>query len=129
MTPAAIQDIYATGWLVIFLMIFTSLAFWLHTAHTKLELIVSYLPNCRAIQNRSPMLGAGPIGRLLMLGTVSGILAVPSVYLKDGGANEQDIHHFPGNLRRLILLQYGLVSLSAISMFLWWGWGQYMGLN
>ena len=72
-------------------------------------------------------MGKDPFGRLFMMGTIAGVLLTPKLYLKDGGADPDDIEKFPKQLKTIIAIQYGLVVFTGSSMFALWGVGKYMG--
>ncbi|NWL22033.1 hypothetical protein DM828_22320 [Pseudomonas umsongensis] len=57
-----------------------------------------------------------------------GVMTMPNVYLRDGGANAKDLQSFPGNLRRklialhwsgvvFIVILLGLFTVSALGLF------------
>ncbi|AVO56712.1 hypothetical protein [Pseudomonas chlororaphis] len=120
-------DSYALSWISVFVLILLSLALWLYTSYTRMDEMLKHLSNCRAIQIRKPLMGKDPFGRLFMMGTIAGVLLTPKLYLKDGGADPDDIAKFPKHLKRVIAIQYGLLVLAGTSMFALWGVGKYMG--
>jgi hypothetical protein len=118
---------YALSWISVFLLILVSLALWLYTSYTKMDEMLKHLSNCRAIQIRKPLIGKYPLGRLFMMGTIAGVLLTPKLYLKDGGADQDDIKNFPKVLKKIIAIQYCFLVLAGASMFALWGVGKYMG--
>jgi hypothetical protein len=120
-------DSYALSWISVFVLILLSLALWLYTAYTRMDEMLKHLSNCRAIQIRKLLMGKDPFGRLFMMGTIAGVLLTPKFYLKDGGADPDDIAKFPKHLKRVIAIQYGLLVLAGTLMFALWGIGKYMG--
>ncbi len=120
-------DVYVASWACVFLLIFIALSWLLHTAYTKLDVILGHLSNCRAIQLRQPLFGRGPIGRLLMLGEATGIVRKPKLYLKNSSADPDDVKNFPPELKRLLVIQYNFIGVPVIAMFVLWGVGAYMG--
>ncbi|WP_157718709.1 hypothetical protein [Halopseudomonas litoralis] len=103
------------------------LAALLVTAYTKMNVILKHLSNCRSVQVRAPTFGMGPVGRLLLLSEVIGILRNADYYLKHGNADPNDLKNFPPNLKRLLFLQYNIVLLLLIAMFILFGAGCYLG--
>ncbi|UCR87231.1 hypothetical protein [Pseudomonas chlororaphis] len=120
-------DGYTLSWISVFVLILLSLTLWLYTSYTRMDEMLKHLSNCRAIQIRKPLMGKDPFGRLFMMGTIAGVLLTPKLYLKDGGADPDDIAKFPKHLKRVIAIQYGLLVLAGTSMFALWGVGKYMG--
>jgi hypothetical protein len=119
-------DRYALSWLMVFVLIFISLALWFYTSYTKMDEMLKHLSNCRAIQIRKPLMGKDPLGRFLMMGTIAGVLLTPKLYLRDGGADPEDIETFPKKLKKVIAIQYSVLVFSGTSMFVLWGVGKYM---
>lgn len=120
-------DSYTLSWISVFVLILLSLALWLYTSYTRMDEMLKHLSNCRVIQIRRPLIRKDPFGRLFMMGTIAGVLLTPKLYLNDGGADPDDIVKFPKRLKRIVAIQYGLLVLSAASMFVLWGLGKYMG--
>lgn len=90
---------------------FISIGISLHLAYTKMDVMLNHLQNCPAVMIRAPLRNAGPWGNMLLLGAIMGVMTTPQLYLRDGGANAEDLKNFPADLKRkLIVLQ-------------WTGWG------
>ncbi|CAI8910689.1 Transmembrane protein [Pseudomonas sp. IT-P171] len=88
-----------------------SIGISLHLAYTKMDVMLNHLQNCPAVMIRAPLRNAGPWGNMLLLGAIMGVMTTPKLYLRDGGANAEDLKNFPADLKRkLIVLQ-------------WTGWG------
>jgi hypothetical protein len=96
--------------------VFTFLGVALHLAYTKMDLMLNHLKNCPAVMNRAFLLNVGPWGRLVVLGGIMGLMITPRIYLRDGGANAEDLKSFPADLKRkLIVLHWaGWVPLLVV---------------
>ncbi|MPR03130.1 hypothetical protein F0169_14240 [Pseudomonas sp. MAFF 212408] len=92
----------------------------MHLAYTKMELMLSHLKNCPAVMIRAPFKSAGTWGRMFVLGAIMGVMTVPRLYLRDGGASSEDLKNFPARLKRkLIVVHWGGVSFLLILFGLW----------
>jgi hypothetical protein len=88
--------------------VFVSLGIALHLAYTKMDMMLDHLKNCPAVMIRAPFKNGGPGGRLFVLGAIMGLMTVPRLYLRDGGASAADLKSFPADLKRkLIVLHWG----------------------
>jgi hypothetical protein len=97
--------------LIDFIGAFISIGISLHLAYTKMDVMLNHLKNCPAVMIRAPLRNGGPWGNMLLLGAIMGVMTTPQLYLRDGGANAEDLKNFPANLKKkLIILQ-------------WTGWG------
>lgn len=95
--------------------------------YTRMDEMLEYLKNCSAVMIRAPLRFAGPWGKLLLIGGISGIVTFPSVYLKHGGVCVEDLKEFPAPLKRkLAVLQWtGIILLSM--MLTLFCFGKYTG--
>lgn len=99
----------------------------LHMAYTKTDEMLEHLKNCTTIMARAPLRHGGALGKLLLVGGISGIVTFPGVYLKHGGVSIDDLARFPVPLKRkLAVLQWTGIGLLA-SMFLLWCIGKIVG--
>ena len=97
--------------LIYFVGAFISIGISLHLAYTKMDVMLNHLQNCPAVMIRAPLRNAGPWGNMLLLSAIMGVMTTPKIYLRDGGANAEDLKNFPADLKqKLIVLQ-------------WTGWG------
>lgn len=119
--------IYSVLNLAVLIWAFLALVMWFYIAYTKMDVMLRHLSNCQAIQFRVPYFGKGPIGRFLMLSEIIGVVRTPAWYLKQGIADPDDIKNFPPKLKRLLVIQYNLILIPGIGMFILWGVGKYMG--
>ena len=88
--------------------VFIFLGIALHLAYTKMDMMLDHLKNCPAVMIRAPFKNGGPGGRLFVLGAIMGLMTVPRLYLRDGGASAEDLKGFPSDLKRkLIVLHWG----------------------
>jgi hypothetical protein len=77
-----------------------------------MDLMLEHLKNCSAIMTRAPLRYGGPWGRLLLVGSISGVVTFPKFYLKRGELSSEDLASFP------MLLKRKLVVLQRIMIFL-----------
>ena len=120
-----------TVFLCVGLICFGGMFIWigvaLYLAYTRMDEILEYLKNCSAVMIRAPLRFAGPWGKLLLIGGISGIVTFPGVYLKHGGVCVEDLKEFPAPLKRkLAVLQWtGIIFLSM--MLILFCFGKYTG--
>ena len=93
----------------------------LYLAYTQKDFILSHLENCKLVKRWAFMNRVGPWGRMVFIGTVSGLLASPRIQIILGEANAEDIENFPKKLKQtLITLQrttrWLVVSLIALTV-------------
>jgi hypothetical protein len=91
--------------------LFVFLGVALHLAYTKMDMMLGHLKNCPAIMIRAFLINAGPWGRLHVLGVMMGLMITPRIFLRDGGANAEDLKNFPADLKRKLIVLH------------WFGWG------
>lgn len=120
-----------TVFLCVGLICFGGMFIWigvaLYLAYTRMDEMLEYLKNCSAVMIRAPLRFAGPWGKLLLIGGISGIVTFPGVYLKHGGVCVEDLKEFPAPLKRkLAVLQWtGIILLSM--MIILFCFGKYTG--
>lgn len=91
----------------------------LYMAYTKMDLMLEHLKNCSAIMARAPLRHGGPLGKVLLIGGISGIVTFPSFYLKNGGMSIDDLNNFPVALKRkLAILQWSVIVLLLLMLIL-----------
>lgn len=84
----------------------------LRLAYTRMDEILDLLKNCTAIMNRAPLRHGGALGKLLLIGGISGIVAFPGFYLKHGGVSVEDLNGLPMSLRKkFVFLQLSVICL------------------
>ena len=86
----------------------------LYLAYTQKNFILSHLENCKLVKRWAFMSRVGPWGRMVFIGTVSGLLASPRIQIILGEANAEDIENFPPSLRRLITTLYTMLWILLI---------------
>lgn len=91
----------------------------LHLAYTQMDEILERLKHCSAVLRRTPLRYAGPWGKLLLIGGITGIITFPGIYLKHGGVSIDDLNNFPAPLKRkLAVLQWSAIVLLAVLILL-----------
>ena len=99
----------------------------LHLAYTRLEEILESLKNSSAIVRRAPLRFGGPLGKLLLIGGISGIVTFPRLYLKHGGVSAEDLNALSPRLKRkLATMQWTLWGLIVLMVLLFL-YGRYIG--
>ncbi|MCQ4287546.1 hypothetical protein NA647_08880 [Pseudomonas stutzeri] len=121
------EKIYTIFFIPIFVWMFIAIVLLLHTAYSRLEEMAAHLPNCKALTFRLPMKHGGPAARLFLLGTIGGIVLLPKSYLKDGGADIEDIRRFPPHFKKRLKIQYSICTASVLAMIVLWAVGKVMG--
>lgn len=103
---------------VVLLSIFIWIAIGLHMAYTKMDMMLSHLEKCSVIVDLTPLRNNGPLGKFLLVGSISGILTFPDMYIRRGNVNADDVKNFPRTLKRkLILMQWmGITLMSALAI-------------
>lgn len=127
MTHSSAEITYFVIGIAIFTWAFLALIVWFYIAYTKMDVMLRHLSNCQAIQLRKPYFSKGPIGRFLLLAEIIGVVRTPAWYLKQGIADPDDIKNFPPKLKRLLVIQYNLILIPGVGIFILWGVGKYMG--
>lgn len=95
------------------------IAFALHMAYTKTDLMLEHLKNCPAVKAQAPLKNGGPWGRVLLIGWIAGIVTFPRYYLKSGGVSINDLNGFPAPLKqKLAAIKWSAIMLIAALAFL-----------
>ena len=107
-------DLAVLSFGVVLLGIFIWIGICLHLACAQMDEMLERLKNCSAVMNRAPLRHAGPWGKLLLVGGISGIVTFPGIYLKHGGVSIEDLNSFPAPLKKkLAVLQWSVILLLA----------------
>ena len=88
----------------------------LRIAFTQMDLMLGLLRNCSFIDSLAKFKQGGLWGKLLLVGSVSGVVTFPGLYIRRGIVDAEDIRRFPVQLkRRLVFLQWaGIVLVSLL---------------
>jgi hypothetical protein len=97
--------------------VFVCLGIGLHLAYTKMDLMLDYLKNCPSVMNRTFFLNSGPLGRLFVLGGITGLMISPRLYLRDGGASADDLKNFPVDLKRKLIVLHWSTGFFLLVLF------------
>ena len=65
---------------------------------------------------RAPFKNGGPGGRLFVLGAIMGLMTVPRLYLRDGGASAEDLKNFPADLKRKLIVLHWAGGMFLLVM-------------
>lgn len=88
----------------------------LRIAFTQMDLMLGLLRNCSFIESLAKFKQGGLWGKLLLVGSVSGVVAFSGLYVRRGTVDAEDIRRIPVHLkRRLVFLQWaGIVLISLL---------------
>ncbi|OLF54489.1 hypothetical protein [Pseudomonas chlororaphis] len=97
---------------VLIVGLFVWIGVCLYLAYTRLDEMLERLKHCSAVMNRAPLRHGGPLGKVLLVGGISGIVTFPGIYLKHGGVSADDLSEFPASLKKkLAVLQWCGIGL------------------
>jgi hypothetical protein len=91
-----------------------------YIAHKYTEHFESLLPNCTYVAgNKKIFQHAGLLGKVMRTGSISLVLAIPSIFLRRGLIDLNEVKRFPPNMRRLLvsMLAIQMVLLIALTIF------------
>ncbi|WP_314919657.1 hypothetical protein [Pseudomonas helleri] len=109
------DKIFLAVGLIDFAGIFIWIGVCLHLAYTQMDLMLDHLKNSALINTFVPLRQGGPWGRLVLIGSISSVIAFPGFYLKRGSVNAEDLRCFTGSLKRkLVMLQWGGLILLVV---------------
>ena len=115
MSVSTADIVFLSVALIAFGGIFIWIGVCLHLSYTQMDEILERLKNCSAVLRRAPLRYAGPWGKLLLVGGISGIVTFPGIYLKHGGVSIDDLNSLPAHLKRkLAILQWSAIVLLAV---------------
>ncbi|MGE8177640.1 hypothetical protein [Pseudomonas fluorescens] len=88
----------------------------LYIAYTKATFLLNPFKNSPFIINLTPLRHGGPWRKLLLVGSISGIVTFPSFYIKRGTINPEDTNNFPSQLKlKLVIFHWiGLALLFVM---------------
>lgn len=100
----------------LFVCLFVWIAFALRIGFTQMDSMLGFLRNCSFIDGLAKFKKGGLWGRLLLVGSVSGVVTFPGLYIRLGTVDAEDIRRIPVQLkRRLVFLQWaGVVLISLL---------------
>ena len=109
------DKIFLAVGLIDFAGIFIWIGVCLHIAYTQMDLMLDHLKNSSLVNTFAPLRQGGPWGRLVLIGSISSVIAFPGFYLKRGSVNAEDLRCFTGSLKRkLVMLQWGGLILLVV---------------
>lgn len=101
--------------LIDFAGIFIWIGVCLHLAYTKQQLMLGHLKNSSVLNTLTALSHGGPWGKLVSVGSISGIVTFPNLYIKRGLVSPEDLRHFPATLKRkLVILQWLGIGLLLL---------------
>ncbi|WP_443501524.1 hypothetical protein [Pseudomonas helleri] len=85
-----------------------------------MDLMLRHLKNSSVVTHLTQLRKGGPWGKLLLVGSISGIVTFPSFYVKRGRVCLDDLSTFPILLKRkLVILQWGGIVLLSLGFVMW----------
>ncbi|WP_087502952.1 hypothetical protein [Pseudomonas sp. SID14000] len=91
-----------------------------YIAHRYTERFESFLTNCTFVTgNKKTFQHAGLLGKVMRTGLISMMLAMPTIFLRRGLIDLNEVKRFPPNMRRLLVSMLGIhiVLLIALTIF------------
>ena len=102
----------------VIICMFVWIAFALRIAFTQMDLMLGLLRNCSFIESLAKFKQGGLWGKLLLVGSVSGVVAFSGLYVRRGTVDAEDIRRIPVHLkRRLVFLQWAGIVLISLLFF------------
>ena len=112
-----------TGPLVVSLLtavVFLCMTFWcgvaLYMACKKFEMLLSLFPNSVGVKTLTPLRHAGIWGKLMVIGGITGYIAFPELYLKNGQLSREDLQAIPNSLRRKLAVMHWILVGLVVAM-------------
>ncbi|MCU1760772.1 hypothetical protein NTD84_13725 [Pseudomonas sp. 14P_8.1_Bac3] len=115
MSTGQLVTVYLGGW--VFFSIFVCLGVFLHIACTKMKMLVELFPNSIGVKTMAPLKNGGVWGKLILVGGISGYLAFPRPYLKNGQLCSKDLEAIPKPLRHKLAFVHWVLVIHLIAMF------------
>lgn len=104
----------------VILGVFSWIGIALRIAYTKMDLMLRHLKNSSVVTHLTQLRKGGPWGKLLLVGSISGIVTFPGFYVKRGRVCLDDLSTFPILLKRkLVVLQWGGIVLFSLGFVMW----------
>lgn len=106
--------------LIVGLLDFGGLIIWigvvLHMAYTRMDFLLEFFKNSPGVMDLSHIKHGGPLGRLVVIGSISGYVTFSRFYVQRGCVNAEDVKNLPDSIRRkLVVLQgVGIVLLLVM---------------
>lgn len=104
----------------VLLGVFAWIGIALRIAYTKMDLMLRHLERSSVITNLNQLRQGGPWGKLLLVGSIAGVVTFPGFYVKRGHVSVDDLSTFPMLLKRkLVILQWAGIVLLSSGFVLW----------
>jgi hypothetical protein len=104
------------GGLVLFSM-FICIVVMLYLAHTKMDMLLRLFPNSTGVKTLEPLRHAGIWGKLMLIGGITGYVAFPRLYLKNGQLSCEDLQAIPNSLRFKLAVMHWILVTLLLAMF------------
>ena len=104
---------------VVLLGAFVWIGIALRIAYTKMDLMLESLKNSSIVNAFSLLRQGGPWGKLLLVGSISGVVTFPAFYIRRGRASADDLSTFPERLKfHLVMLQWAGIAILSLGLLL-----------
>ena len=101
------------------IFVFSSIFIWhavaLYMAHKKLDMLLALFPNSVGVKTLAGFRNGGIWGKLMLIGGITGFVAFPRPYLKNGQLSRDDLQAIPPPLKfKLAVMHWILVTLATV---------------
>ncbi|WP_043302509.1 hypothetical protein [Pseudomonas sp. GM55] len=98
----------------------TLVAIWLvYIVQAYTEKAEALLPNSHFVKvNKSAFFHMGIIGKVLRSGVLTMVLIMPALSVKRGIVDATDVEKFPNDLKRMLVISWGLGWLLSIALMI-----------
>lgn len=117
MSVSLADKIFITAGLLDFGGVFIWIGVNLNLAYTKMDYMLEHLKNCSLIKTLAPLNQGSPWEKFLLVGGISGVLALPGMYIRRGNADADDIKNFPARLKRKLVILHWVCITLLIGLF------------
>ncbi|MBP5076748.1 hypothetical protein HUS84_22735 [Pseudomonas chlororaphis] len=75
---------------------------------TRMDEILGYVKNCKAVINNRFYLYMGAWGRMAMVGMIAGSLAYPNYHVRKGLMDADDVNNFPKPFKKKLVVLFNM---------------------
>lgn len=100
----------------VFLCMFLWCGVALYMACRKFEMLLSLFPNSVGVKTITPLRHAGIWGKFMVIGGITGYVAFPKLYLKNGQLSIEDLQAIPNSLRRKLAVMHWILVALVVAM-------------
>jgi hypothetical protein len=100
--------------------VFLCMSVWcgvaLYMAYKKIEMLLHLFPKSVGVKTLTPLRHAGIWGKLMLIGGITGYVAFPRLYLKNGQLSSEDLQAIPNSLRLKLAIMHWLLVTLVLAM-------------